>query len=124
MPRYSETVLEHCRDPRNGGRLDEADVVGRASRNDRAPRVKLFLKIVDNRVDSIRFLADGCGVAIAACSMLTELCISQPIDRIRQLDSAELIRELDGLPQDKHFCAELAIEALRDALDQNWQRGR
>ncbi len=63
-----------------------------------------------------RFQTFGCGPAIAACSLLTEWLQGKGVEEARALSPEMLVEMLGGLPEDKHFCAGLAVTALQDAL--------
>lgn len=110
--------MEHASDPRNRGPLADADAIGRASLGNSPPYVTVYLKLAGPVVASARFEAQGCGYTIACCSVLTEIVSGRPVAEVAQLASADILRELDGVPLHRQFCATLAIEALEDALRQ------
>ena len=117
MARYSDVLLDHARDPRNAGEMQQPSATGRSSLKGSAPRTVLFLKLQDDVVQDARFQTFGCGVMVAACSVLTEMVKSKSIADCRRLRPVDLVAALQGMPQDKRFCADLALAALRDALD-------
>ena len=119
MPRFSATLLDHAAHPRNGGDLTGANRVGNASLAGEAPRITIMLHVEGNVVEEAMFRTFGCGVTIAACSMLTLKIVGQSVERCREMTPGDLIDSLEGIPADKQFCARLAIEALRNALDQD-----
>jgi NifU-like protein involved in Fe-S cluster formation len=80
------------------------------------PFLTLDLQIRDDVITDARFQTYGCGPAIACGSVLTVLIIGRSIAEARSLTAEHLIKALDGLPDDKRHCADLAIGALRDAL--------
>jgi NifU-like protein involved in Fe-S cluster formation len=82
----------------------------------RGPFLILDLLIRGDIISDARFQTYGCGPAIACGSMLTVLIIGRSIAEARSLSAAHLVKALDGLPDDKRHCADLAISALRDAL--------
>jgi nitrogen fixation NifU-like protein len=116
MNGFSETLLDHSRNPRNTTALPNPDAVGMASRDGRFPHVVLFLYLDQINVRDARFQATGCAIAAACGSILTETLRGQTIDECRRIESTDIEHALGGLPAAKHFCAELAIEALRNAL--------
>ena len=120
MSRFSETLLDHARSPRNGGRMEDANAVGSASLNGKAPRVSISLKIENNTVTHAQFEAFGCGVTIACGSVLTEMIIGRSVDECRHIEVRDVIDGLNGIPTDKQFCSELAVNALQHVLD-NWR---
>ena len=115
---YSSTLWEHFNSPRNPGEMKSPDAVGRASINGRTPHFTIYLKVADGRVEKATFQTFGCGYSIAACSALTELVTGKVVAECRQLTARQVIQALDGMPAEKQFCAQLAIDALRDALGQ------
>jgi len=76
----------------------------------------LYLRIKDGVVQEAKFQTFGCGPAIAAGSMLTEMITNRTIAECLELSQHRLIEALGGLPSDKTWCADLAIGALRNAL--------
>ena len=118
MGRFSAKLTEHFHAPRNAGVLENADAIGRGSLDGRAPYTTLYLKVDDQIVTRCGFQTFGCGVSIACASALTELVVGQSINGCRSINAEQLIAALDGLPDDKRFCADVAIDALLAALDE------
>jgi NifU-like protein involved in Fe-S cluster formation len=116
MARFSQKVLEYFEDPRNSGGMLNADRVGTASGPGGAPNVTLFLRLSGNRVVQATFEAAGCGVTIAAASVLTELVMEQELAVCATFTVQHIIDALEGLPADKHYCAVIAISALQQAI--------
>ena len=104
--------------PRNPGEMKSPDAVGRADIHGRAPRCTIYLKVSGDKVEQATFQTFGCGYSIAACSALTELITGKSLTDCRQLTATHVIQTLDGMPEEKQFCARLAIDALQNALDQ------
>lgn len=119
MSRFSDTLLDHARSPRNGGDLECHTTVGHADRGGKAPYTTLYLRIANGVVQDAAFKAFGCGVTIASCSALTTLIIGKELSHCRRLDAQSVIQSLDGIPHDKQFCADLAIQCLQDALSKS-----
>ena len=116
MPRFSAKLMDHFNAPRNAGRLDAADRVGVAGTPHHGPFTRLELCLRDGVIVETRFQTHGCGPSIACGSVLTELVLGRATVDARDLTADELIAALDGLPDDKRHCADMAIAALRDAL--------
>jgi NifU-like protein involved in Fe-S cluster formation len=95
-------------------------LVGRGSLGGYPPNVTLYLRIEGDCIEDATFEAAGCGVTIACGSMLTELVRGRSLVECRQITADELWQALDGAPMGKEYCADVAISALRDAL-QKWQ---
>lgn len=114
---FSDTVMEHFFNPRNVGRLPSPPAVeGTAGSPDRGPYLRISLRFQDGHLVEARFQSYGCVPAIAAGSLLTELAQGRSRAELQALTPQELERGLGGLPDDRRFCAELAVEALRNAL--------
>jgi len=116
MWKYSDKVMDHYRNPRNVGKIDDADVVGEAGSLACGDSLKLYLKIKDGIVTDAKFQTFGCGSAVASSSILTEMVIGKPLDEVKKITNADIARELDGLPPEKMHCSVMGHEALEDAL--------
>ena len=73
MALYSEKVMDHFRNPRNVGVIEDADGVGEVGNAVCGDIMKIYLKIEDGIVSDVKFETFGCGSAIASSSMATEL---------------------------------------------------
>ena len=116
MSRYSARLLDHVLSPRNGGAMDSPDAIGKASLAGRAPYVTIYLQVRQGVVTKAMFQTFGCGVSIACCSVLTEMITGRALIDCRSLTGESLIETLAGIPPEKQFCADMAIDALQDAL--------
>lgn len=113
---YSEKVMDHYRNPRNVGQIDNADAVGIAGSLTCGDQLKIYLKIKDNIVTDAKFQTFGCGSAVASSSILTEMIIGKSIDEVRKITNKDIADELGGLPPEKMHCSVMGYEALEDAL--------
>ena len=113
---YSEKVMDHYRNPRNVGKIDDADLVGEAGSLACGDSLKLFIKLEDNKVVDAKFQTFGCGSAVAASSILTEMIIGKTLDEVKKITNKDIANELDGLPPQKMHCSVMGREALEDAL--------
>lgn len=113
---YRDLILEHHRYPHNFGTLDPHDVSQEEHNPLCGDRIRLDLRIVDNKISEVAFSGKGCAVSQAAASMLTDELIGMDLDQVRQYGKAELL-ELIGLPLDKNpvrlKCALLSLKALK-----------
>ena len=116
MALYSEKVMDHFRNPRNVGVLEDANGVGTVGNAKCGDIMKMYLKIEDDIVKDVKFETFGCGSAIALSSMATELIKGKPVSEARQLTNKAVAEALDGLPDYKMHCSVLAQEAIESAL--------
>ena len=116
MALYSEKVMDHFRNPRHVGVLEDANGVGTVGNAKCGDIMKMYLKIEDDIVKDVKFETFGCGSAIASSSMATELIKGKPVEEARQLTNKAVAEALDGLPDYKMHCSVLAQEAIEAAL--------
>ena len=116
MALYSEKVMDHFRNPRNVGVLEDANGVGEVGNAKCGDIMKMYLKIEDEIIKDVKFETFGCGSAIASSSMATELIKGKPVEEARQLTNKAVAEALDGLPDYKMHCSVLAQEAIEAAL--------
>ena len=108
--------MDHFRNPRNVGVLEDANGVGTVGNAKCGDIMKMYLKIEDDIVKDVKFETFGCGSAIASSSMATELIKGKPVEEARQLTNMAVAEALDGLPDYKMHCSVLAQEAIEAAL--------
>ena len=113
---YSEKVMDHYRNPRNVGTIDNADMVGEAGSLACGDSLKIFIKLDGNKVVDAKFQTFGCGSAVAASSILTEMIIGKTIDEVKKITNKDIADELGGLPPEKMHCSVMGRESLEDAL--------
>ncbi len=113
---YSEKVIEHYRNPRNVGKIDNADAVGVAGSLACGDQLKIYLKIENNIVTDAKFQTFGCGSAVASSSILTEMIIGKTVDEVKKITNQDIADQLGGLPPEKMHCSVMGYEALEDAL--------
>ena len=125
MALYSEKVMDHFRNPRNVGVIEDANGIGEVGNAKCGDIMKMYLKIEDDIVKDVKFETFGCGSAIASSSMATELIKGQPLSEVRKLTNKAVAEALDGLPDYKMHCSVLAEEAIQSALaDYEQQTGK
>lgn len=116
MALYSEKVMDHFKNPRNVGILEDADGVGEVGNAKCGDIMKIYLKIKDNTVEDVRFETFGCGSAIASSSMATEMIKGKPLNQVLEVTNKAVAEALDGLPAHKMHCSVLAEEAIKLAV--------
>ena len=118
MALYSEKVMDHFRNPRNVGVIEDANGIGEVGNAKCGDIMKMYLKIDENDViTDVKFETFGCGSAIASSSMATEMIKGQPVSEAMKLTNAAVAEALDGLPDYKMHCSVLAEEAIKSALE-------
>ena len=113
---YSEKVMDHFRNPRNLGKMDDADGVGEVGNAKCGDIMKMYIKVKDGIITDVKFNTFGCGSAVATSSMATELIKGKPISEALELSNKAVVEALDGLPAHKIHCSVLAEEAVRAAV--------
>ena len=117
MALYSEKVMDHFRNPRNVGVIEDADGVGQVGNAKCGDIMKMYLKIENDVVTDVKFETFGCGSAIASSSMATALIMGKPLAEVSKLTNKAVAEALDGLPAYKMHCSVLAEEAIQAALE-------
>ena len=113
---YSEKVMDHFRNPRNLGTIEDADGIGEVGNAKCGDIMKMYLKIKDGVITDVKFNTFGCGSAIATSSMATEMIKGKPVEEALKLSNKAVVEALDGLPTHKIHCSVLAEEAVKSAL--------
>lgn len=116
MALYSDKVMDHFRNPRNVGTIENADGTGEVGNAKCGDIMKIYLKIEDDIITDVKFETFGCGSAIASSSMATELIKGKPVSEALSLTNKAVAEALDGLPPHKLHCSVLAEEAIKAAV--------
>ena len=115
---YNDIVLEHFKNPRNIGRMEDPD--GKAVEGSPAcgDMVSLYIKVdpVSLVITDIRFESYGCASNIATGSIITEMAKGKTLEEAKKITWKEASAALGGLPSIKAHCSVLAVEALRSAI--------
>jgi len=114
---YSEKVMDHFRNPRNVGVMENPSGVGKVGNPVCGDVMELFIKVENNIIVDTRFRTFGCGAAIATSSMVTELVKGKSLEKALKISNKAVAEALGGLPPIKMHCSVLAEEALKAAID-------
>ena len=115
--KYSEKVMEHFRNPRNVGEIENPDGIGHVGNPVCGDIMELYIRVKDNIITDAKFKTFGCGAAIATSSMVTELVKGKTVEEALKISNKAVAEALGGLPPIKMHCSVLAEEALKSAID-------
>ena len=116
MALYSEKVMDHFENPRNVGKMPDADGIGEVGNAKCGDIMRMYIKVNDGIISDVKFNTFGCGSAIASSSMATEMIKGKPISEALALSNKAVVEALDGLPAQKIHCSVLAEEAVKAAV--------
>lgn len=119
---YSEKVMDHFQNPRNVGKMEDADGVGEIGNAKCGDIMKMYIKVKDNVITDVKFNTFGCGSAIATSSMATEMIKGKTIEEALTLSNKAVVEALDGLPANKIHCSVLAEQAVKAAVKDYYDR--
>ena len=114
---YSEKVMEHFRNPRNVGEMENPDGIGYVGNPVCGDIMELYIKVKDGIIVDAKFKTFGCGAAIATSSMVTEIVKGKSLKEALKISNKIVAEALDGLPAIKMHCSVLAEEALKSAIE-------
>ena len=125
--KYTEKVMDHFRNPRNVGEIEDADGIGKVGNPVCGDLMWIYIKVGKNKegeeiINDIKFKTFGCGSAVSTSSMITEMAKGMTLDDAYKISRADVADELDGLPPIKMHCSNLAADALQAAID-NYRTG-
>ena len=119
---YSEKVMDHFQNPRNVGKMEDADGVGEVGNAKCGDIMKMYIKVNDGVITDVKFNTFGCGSAIATSSMATEMIKGKSIEEALTLSNKAVVEALDGLPANKIHCSVLAEQAVKAAVKDYYER--
>ena len=113
---YNQVVMDHLKDPRNKGEMENPDGVGEAQNPVCGDTMRLFIRVETGRIVDAKFLTFGCGAAIASSSITTEMIKGKTIEEVLMISDQAIANALGGLPPAKIHCSVLAEKAIQAAV--------
>jgi nitrogen fixation NifU-like protein len=117
---YSDKVMDHFKNPRNIGEMEDADAIGEFGNPICGDLMFIYIKVREKEgkkiIDDISFQTFGCAAAIATSSMITELAKGKTLEEANKITRDDVADSLGGLPPIKLHCSNLAADALHDAI--------
>ena len=114
---YNPTVMDHFRNPRNTGDMPDPDGIGQVGNPACGDVMRLFIKVQDNHLVDIKCQTFGCAAAIACASAASEMVMGKSLNDATQLTRDQVAAYLNGLPEQKMSCSNLAPDAIRAAIE-------
>jgi len=114
---YNDKVMEHFRNPRNVGEMENPDGVGRVGDPICGDVMELYIKVKDGIIVDAKFKTFGCAAAIATSSMVTDMVKGKNVEEALKISNKAVVEALDGLPPAKVHCSVLAEDALKAAIE-------
>jgi nitrogen fixation protein NifU and related proteins len=112
---YREIILDHYRNPRNKGKLPEADISTHDSNPLCGDEIDIHMKIQGDRIMDVKFEGRGCAISQASASMLTEMVINKPLTSVKDIAKTDILENigLTNLGPARVKCALLALKVMK-----------
>ena len=115
--------MDHFQNPRNVGKIEDADGIGEVGNAKCGDIMKMYIKVDENEIiTDVKFNTFGCGSAIATSSMATEMIKGKSIKEALAISNKAVVEALDGLPTNKIHCSVLAEEAVKAAVEDYYKK--
>lgn len=114
---YTEKVIEHFRNPRNVGVIENPDGIGKVTSPVCGDIMELYIKVEDDTIVDVKFQTFGCAAAIASSSVLTEMIKGKSINEALEITNRRIAEALGGLPDEKIHCSVLAEDGVKSAIE-------
>ena len=121
---YSNKVMDHFTNPRNLGKMEDADGIGEVGNAKCGDIMKMYIKVADGRITDVKFNTFGCGSAIATSSIATEMIKGKTLEEALTLSNKAVVEALDGLPAVKIHCSVLAEQAIKAAVKDYYDKNQ
>lgn len=120
-PYYSKKVIQHFINPKNFGKIKNADAVGKVGNPRCGDVLELFIKVEKKDgqeiIKDIKFQILGCAAAVATSDMICDLVKGKTLDEASKVSYQDIVKELGELPPVKVHCSVLAQEGLKAAIE-------
>ena len=113
---HSDKLIDHAKNPRNMGEMDDADALGEAEDSISKDLIYVYLKIKDDNIIDISFQTYGSAISLACSSILTELVKGKTLEDAQKITAKNLAHALNCIPEKKMNSCKLAINGLRAAI--------
>jgi nitrogen fixation NifU-like protein len=119
---YSKILIDHFRNPRNMGRMENPDGVGKVGNPACGDVMYIYIKVGKNEkgeeiIEDIKFETFGCAAAIGTSSMVTELAKGKTLEEAAKISKEDVADAVGGLPPIKMHCSLLASDGLKAAIE-------
>jgi len=121
---YSEKVIEEFMNPKNMGKIEAADGIGKVGNPACGDVMWIYIKVKDNRIVDIKFQTFGCVAAIATSSKVTQLVMGKTVEEALKITNKAVAEALDGLPPVKMHCSLLAEEGIKAAIEDYMKKNK
>ena len=121
---YSNKVMDHFTNPRNLGKMEDADGIGEVGNAKCGDIMKMYIKVADGRITDVKFNTFGCGSAIATSSIATEMIKGKTLEEALTLSNKAVVEAVDGLPAVKIHCSVLAEQAIKAAVKDYYDKNQ
>jgi len=112
---YPKIASDHATNPRNLGSMENADGFARVT-GPCGDTMQIWLRVNDGNITNATFTTDGCGNAIASCSVVTEIVKGKSITEAHKMTQRDVLNALGGPPKEDEHCALLAANTLKEAI--------
>ena len=120
----SNKGMDHFTNPRNLGKMEDADGIGEVGNAKCGDIMKMYIKVADGRITDVKFNTFGCGSAIATSSIATEMIKGKTLEEALTLSNKAVVEALDGLPAVKIHCSVLAEQAIKAAVKDYYDKNQ
>lgn len=121
---FSDKVIDYFINPKNAGNMPDADAEGSSGDPSCGDSLTLYIKVKDNVIYDISFKVFGCVAAIATSSMTTELVKGKTLEEALKLTDTDIVNALDGLPDNKLHCSVLGATAVKNAIENYYNKNK